>query len=162
MQRKVEVEIPAGVDSGNRLRLAGEGEHGRRGGPPGDLYVDIMVEPHPLFERRGSDVVSALPLHFAQAVLGTTLEVHTLHGDESLRIPAGTSHGQELRLHGKGIPHLGRSGRGDHVVRVEIDVPQPKNLSEEQRELLHRLAELDDKPVDDERGVFERVRDLFG
>jgi molecular chaperone DnaJ len=162
MLHKVEVDIPAGVDSGNRLRLAGEGEHGSHGGPTGDLYVDIVVEPHPAFERRGADVVSTLSLHYAQAVLGATLEVETLHGSESLRVPAGTSHGQELRLHGKGIPRLGRSGRGDHVVRVEIDVPRPKDLSEEQQELLHRLAELDGKEVDAERGVFDRVRDLFG
>jgi len=159
---KVEVEIPAGVDTGNRLRLSGEGEHGVRGGPPGDLYVDVVVEPHPIYERRGSDVITQLPIGFAQAVLGATLEVETLHGTEKVRIPAGTAHGRELRLHGKGIPKLGRSGRGDHVVVVEIEVPDPKELSEEQRELLHRMAELDGQEVDAERGVFERVRDLFG
>lgn len=159
---KVEVHIPAGVDTGNRLRLAGEGEHGLLGGPTGDLYVDIIVEPDSRFERRGSDVVSSLPLHFAQATLGATLPVETLHGLEQLQVPGGTAHGAELRLRGKGIPRLGSSGRGDHVVRIEIEVPDPKKLSEEQRELLHRLAELDEKDVDGERGMLDRVKDLFG
>jgi molecular chaperone DnaJ len=161
-ERSVEVKIPAGVDTGTRLRLMGEGEHGRRGGPKGDLYVDIFVEPHARFERQGADTRSRLDLSYSQAVLGTSVEVETLHGLVPLEIPAGTSDGREFRISGKGIDRLDGRGRGDHFARVRIVVPQPRELSEEQRELLRRLAEIDGKEVKSERGVIGRVRDLFG
>ena len=161
-ERSIEVKIPAGVDNGTRLRLAGEGEHGRRGGRAGDLYVDILVEEHALFEREGPHVLSALELSYVQAVLGTVAEVETLHGPEVLEIPAGTKHGKEFRLHGKGIARLDGRGQGDHIVHVQLAVPHPKNLSETEIELLRQLAEAEGKEVREDRGVLNRVRDLFG
>ena len=161
-ERTIEVKIPAGVDSGTRLRLTGEGEHGRRGGPLGDLYVDIFVEPHARFERDGAHIRSRIELSYSQAVLGTSVEADTLHGSVPLEIPSGTSDGAEFRLAGKGVDRLDGRGRGDHFVRVQIVVPQPRELSDEQIELLRRLAELEGKEVKGDRGVIGRVRDLFG
>lgn len=160
-QRTLEVRIPAGVDTGARLRLVGEGEHARQAGPPGDLYVVISVKEHPTFRRRDADVITELGLSYPQAVLGTTLEVETLHGPEELEIPPGTAFGKIFRLRGKGIPRLSSSGKGDHVVQVWIEVPHPKSLSSEQLELLRHLAELEGKTVRQGRGVIERVKDLF-
>ncbi|MEO8504605.1 MAG: molecular chaperone DnaJ [Acidobacteriota bacterium] len=162
VERTVEVKIPAGVDTGSRLRLTGEGEQGRRGGRRGDLYVVLHVAAHETFERDGADVWSVLELSYAQAALGAELEVETLHGPVELDVPAGTQPGREFRLRGKGIPRLGSSGKGDHHVRAAIVVPEPKSLSAEQTELLRRLAELDGKPVRADKGVLDKVRDLFG
>ncbi len=161
-RRTLEVKIPAGVDTGARLRLSGEGEHGRRGGRRGDLYVVVAVEPHATFHREGTHVLAEVEVGYAQAVLGTKLEVPTLHGPATLEIPPGTAHGEQFRLKGKGIPRLGGSGRGDHVAQVAIHVPRPASLSEEERTLLKRLAELEGQSVREERGVLDRVRDLFG
>jgi len=160
--RSIEVKIPAGVDTGTRLRLTSEGEHGRRGGPAGDLYVDIFVEPHAQFEREGAHTRSKLDLSYSQAVLGTSVEATTLHGLVPLEVPAGTPDGKEFKLAGKGIDRLDGRGRGDHFVRARVVVPQPRELSEEQLELLRRLAELEGNEVKGERGVIGRVRDLFG
>jgi molecular chaperone DnaJ len=159
-QRNIQVTIPAGVDNGVRLRLNGEGEHGRRGGPPGDLYVVLSVEPHERFQREGPDVRAELPLSYAQAVLGTSLEVDTLHGAVSLDIPAGTPHGKQFRLRGKGIERLDGSGRGDHVAAVHLRVPHPSKLSEDQVELLRRLAEAEGVEVK-EGGVLRKVKKIF-
>lgn len=161
-RRSIEVKIPAGVDSGTRLRLSGEGEHGRQGGRVGDLYVDILVEEHPRFVRQGVDVLSEVELTYPQAVLGTTVQVETLHGTEELEIPAGTAFGARFELRGKGIPRLGGSGRGNHVGVVRLSVPHPKELSEEHLEQLRRLAEIEGSEVRGERRVLDRVRDLFG
>jgi molecular chaperone DnaJ len=161
-ERSIEVTIPPGVDTGARLRLPGEGEHGRFGGPPGDLYIVLGVQPHPRFEREGPHVWSRLAVAYPQAVLGAQLAVETLHGEVPLDLPAGTQHGQEFRLRGKGIDRLDRSGRGDHVVRVEVEVPAPRQLSERELELLRELAEASGKPVREETGVFEKVRKMFG
>jgi molecular chaperone DnaJ len=160
--RSIEVKIPAGVDTGTRLRLTSEGEHGRRGGPAGDLYVDIFVEPHAQFEREGAHTRSKLDLSYSQAVLGTSVEAATLHGLVPLEISAGTPDGKEFKLAGQGIDRLDGRGRGDHFVRARVVVPQPRELSEEQLELLRRLAELEGNEVKGERGVIGRVRDLFG
>jgi molecular chaperone DnaJ len=159
--RQVGISVPAGVDTNTRLRRAGEGEHGRRGGPPGDLYVDIVVQPHERFRRHGADVLGTASITFPEAVLGADLEVDTLHGKTDLEIPAGTSHGALFRLRRKGIPHLDGRGRGDHVVQVEIQVPHPRDLDDERLDLLQRWAELDGSNVR-ERRVLDRVRDLFG
>lgn len=161
-ERSIEVKIPAGVDNGTRLRLSGEGEHGRRGGGTGDLYVDIFVEPHERFERQGPHVLGRVEISFPQAVLGSTLEVDTLHGTEQLEVPAGTSHGSLFRLTGKGIRKLDGRGQGDHIVEVRVRVPHPRELSEEEVEVLRRLAEIEGKEVKTDRGVLNRVRDLFG
>jgi molecular chaperone DnaJ len=161
-ERSISVKIPSGVDTGARLRLAGEGEHGRSGGPPGDLYVVIQVRPHTRFRRDGSTVLSRVTIAYPQAVLGANIEVDTLHGVAPLEIPAGTPHGRDFRLRGQGIDRLGGGGRGDHVVSVEVEVPHPKNLSEEEVTLLRRLAEIGGQPVKEERGVFDKVKNLFG
>ncbi|HEY4564011.1 MAG TPA: molecular chaperone DnaJ, partial [Thermoanaerobaculia bacterium] len=161
-ERAITVKIPAGVDTGARLRLAGEGEHGRRGGPPGDLYVVLQVRPHKQFRRDGSTVLSRATISYPQAVLGSSIEVDTLHGKSTLDIPAGTQHGRDFRLRGQGIPRLDGAGKGDHVVSVEVEVPQPRDLSPEELQLLRRLAELGGHPVKEEKGVIERVKNLFG
>lgn len=162
VERTVEVKIPAGVDTGSRLRLTGEGEQGRRGGRRGDLYVVLHVAAHERFERDGADVWSELELTYAQAVLGAEVDVETLHGEVALDIPPGTQPGKEFRLRGKGMPRLGGSGKGDHRVRTVIAVPDPKHLSAEQIELLRRQAELEGKPVRADKSVLGKVRDLFG
>jgi molecular chaperone DnaJ len=161
-RRRIEVKIPAGVDTGTRLRLSGEGEHGRRGGRTGDLYVDVVVEPHPALERRGNEILSAVDLTYAQVVLGTSVEIATLHGPHDLDIPAGTQPGAQFQLRGKGVPRLGRSGRGDHLVIVRVAVPNPRDLSEDHLERVRALAEAEGSVVKSERGVLGRVKDLFG
>jgi molecular chaperone DnaJ len=161
-ERSISVKIPAGVDTGARLRLAGEGEHGRRGGPPGDLYVVLQVRPHAQFRRDGATVFSRVSISYPQAVLGTNLEVDTLHGKAPLDVPPGTAYGRDFRLRGQGIPRLDGSGKGDHVVTVQVDVPNPRDLGEEEVQLLRRLAELRGHPVKEERTVLDRVKNLFG
>ncbi len=161
-RRKIQVKIPAGVDNGTRLRLTGEGEHGRRGGPTGDLYVDIGVEPHEVFLREGPHVLSELELAFPQAVLGAEVEVETLHGSEKLSVPPGTRDGTRFQLKGKGIEQLNGFGKGDHVVVARLSVPHPKNLTDEQLDLLRDLAELEGVEVKEGRRVLDRVKDLFG
>jgi molecular chaperone DnaJ len=162
-RRTIEVAIPAGVDDGSRLRLAGEGEHGRWGGPAGDLYVVVRVRPHERFGREGPHVFSTVKVGYPQAVLGATIEVETLHGKAPLEVPPGTAHGAQFRLPGQGIPRLGRSaGRGDHVVGIELEVPRARDLSEEERDLLRRLAELGGQPVR-EAGLVDKVKKkVFG
>ena len=160
-ERSITVKIPAGVDTGARLRLSGEGEHGRRGGPPGDLYVVLQVRPHKQFRRDGSTVLSRVAISYPQAVLGTAIEVDTLHGKSNLDIPAGTQHGRDFRLRSQGIARLDGGGKGDHVVTVEVAVPNPRDLSAEELQILRRLADLGGHPVKEEKGVMERVKNLF-
>jgi molecular chaperone DnaJ len=160
--RQIELKVPAGVDGGTRLRLAGEGEHGRGGGRPGDLYVDIVVQSHPNFRREGPHIFSEIPLSYPQAVLGATVDIDTLHGTETIEVPPGTAQGEQFTVRGKGIERLGGRGRGDHVAVAQLVVPQPPDLSEEEIEHLRALARLRGEPTRDERGVLGRVRDLFG
>ena len=138
--RTVEVEVPAGVGDGMDLRIEAGGEEGRQGGAAGDLYMTLRVTPHPLFERRGSDLVSVLELPVTQALLGTEVEVPTLDGTETLRLAPGTRSGTVLRLSGQGVPHLGRRGRGDLYVEVEVVVPE--GLSKNERALVEELADI--------------------
>jgi molecular chaperone DnaJ len=161
-ERSITVKIPAGVDTGARLRLTGEGEHGRRGGPTGDLYVVLQVRPRKRFRRDGTTVLSRMSIGYAQAVLGTAVEVETLHGRAPLDVPVGTPHGRDFRLRGQGIDRLDGSGRGDHVVTMEVEVPNPRDLSDEEIQLLRRLAELGGQAVKDEKTVLDRVKNLFG
>ncbi len=162
-QRSIQVRIPAGVDSGARLRLPGEGEHGRNGGPPGDLYVMIDVEPHERFDRRGADVLSTVKVGYPQAVLGCSVEVATLHGAANLDVPPATQPGSTFVLRSQGIPRINGRGRGDHIVEVELEVPGPQDLTDEELEHLHALAAVDGygSKVREERSLFSRVRDLF-
>lgn len=160
-ERDLQVTIPPGVDTGIRLRLRGEGEHGRRGGPSGDLDVLIQVEPHERFERHGTDVHEQIELSYSQLVLGTSIKVETLHDEETVRVPSGTSPGHEFRLRNKGIVDLNSHHRGDHIVHVALRVPKPKDLEEDHLELLRKLAKLEGDEVA-EGGVLGRVKNLFG
>ena len=158
-ERTLSVRIPPGVDDGTRLRVAGEGEGGHLGGPPGDLYVFLSVEEHPRFSRRDYDIHSEQPISITQAALGTELETETVHGKEKVRIPAGTQPNQVFRLRGKGVPFLDGRGRGDHFVHVAVRVPT--SLSDEERELLRKFGEIHGENPPEMRGVFEKVKDFF-
>lgn len=159
--RRLSVKIPAGVDSGSRLRMAGEGEGGQRGGSPGDLYIVIHVRPHKFFERDGDDVILDQPITFVQAALGAEIEVPTLDGPVKLKIPEGTQTGTTFRLRGKGIPHLRGYGRGDQHVKVYVAVP--RRLSEKQRQLLREFAKLGgDEVSEEDRNFFRKMRDALG
>ncbi len=140
-QHKLRVNIPAGVDTGARIRLAGEGEDGMGGGRPGDLYIVVNVKPHPIFRREGDDVHLEVPITFTQAALGSEIEVPTLDGKVELKIPPGTQNGRQFRMRGKGVAHLRGGGRGDQYVRTVVEVPT--NLTMRQRELLEELAGLE-------------------
>ena len=141
VSKKVAVKIPAGVDSGSRLRLTGEGEAGLYGGPPGDLYVFIVVEPHEFFERDNTDVICRIPISFIQAALGDKIMVSTLNGDKKLEIPKGMQPGDILRFSGLGIPSLRHGRRGDQIMQIIINTPT--NLSKKQEELLKEFAKLE-------------------
>jgi molecular chaperone DnaJ len=159
--RKIEVKIPAGVESGSRLRISGEGEAGTKGGTSGDLYIYIFVKAHSKFEREGNDVICELKLSITQASLGTTVMVDTLDGKVELKIPEGTQHGTTFRMRGHGIPHLRGHGRGDHHVRVKVTVPG--RLTGEQRELLKKLAlSWGEDLTADDKGFVDKVKDAFG
>ncbi len=137
-QRKILVNIPAGVDDGNQLRLSGEGDAGTRGGSPGDLYVILSVQEHELFTRDGDDIHYELPIDFVQAALGTEVEVPTIDGKSKLKIPPGSQTGTVFRLKGKGFPHLHHRGHGDQL--VTLFVVTPESLNDKQRQLLRELA----------------------
>ena len=160
-ERRIAVKVPAGVEDGVRLRMAGQGGAGGRGGPPGDLIVFVHVKPHPVFQRDGADLLTDLKVGFAQAVLGADLELTALEGPLQVKVPPGTASHSVLRLREVGLPRMGRAGRGDLKVRVVVDVP--KKLSAEEHDLLKRWAELRGEKVHGEgRGIFQRVKDAFG
>jgi molecular chaperone DnaJ len=141
--KKIQIKIPAGVDTGSRLRVTGEGEEPDRGGRAGDLYVILHVEPHPFFERHGDDIIFQMPISFAQAALGDNCEVPTLNGLRKLTIPSGTQSGQVFSLRGLGIPHLNHYGKGDLHIQVVVKVPT--TLNNRQKELLKEFAALEKK-----------------
>ena len=162
-KRKISIKIPAGVDSGSRLRVANEGEPGILGGPKGDLYVYIFVRPHKEFERNGNDVISRVNISFAQAALGATIQVNTLDGKVELKIPEGTQTGTAFRVKGKGIPYLRNPNqRGDqHIV---VTVQTPKKLTDTQRELLLRFANESNEDVNNlqvSKSLFEKIKDCL-
>ena len=144
-ERHLSVNVPKGVDDGMQLRLAGEGEPGSMGAPPGDLFVFIHVRAHELFERHGDDVVCRLDVSFPQAALGSDIEVPTLDGEAKVTVPAGTQTGTLLRLHGQGIPNVRTGVRGDQV--MQCFVKTPRSLTDRQRELLQELATIDGEKV---------------
>ncbi|MEP6900181.1 MAG: molecular chaperone DnaJ [Actinomycetota bacterium] len=158
-EKTLELKIPAGVETGSRLRVTGEGEAGVSGGPTGDLYVVLHVEEHETFERQGANLYSAAPVTFAQAALGAEIKVKTLDGEEDLKIPAGTQTGTVFRLKSQGMPVLGGRGRGDLFVAVTLITP--KTLTKEQRKLLEQLAEIEDIEFQDE-SFMDKVRNIFG
>lgn len=154
----MEVKIPRGVDTGTRLRIAGEGREGVQGGPPGDLFITIKVEKHPLFERDRDDLHTRLELQFPQVVLGASVEVPGIEEPETIDIPPGTPGGKTFRIRGKGMPRLRGSGRGDLYAHVFIDVP--KNLNEKERTLVEALAQEMGVPVQS-AGLLDRIKQLF-
>lgn len=158
-EKSMEVKIPAGVETGSRLRIAGEGEAGTQGGTSGDLYVVIHVKEHEHFERQGSNLYSSVPITFAQAALGSEITVQTLGSQQQVKIPAGTQTGTVFRLKGHGVPVLGGRGRGDHF--VSVTVVTPTTLTREQRRLLEQLSEVEAKDLED-KGLIDKVRNIFG
>jgi molecular chaperone DnaJ len=154
------VKVPAGVEQDTRIRYSGEGESGRFAGPAGDLYVVLEVKAHKFFERDGDDLHCVLPISFPQAALGTEVEIETLEGAASIKVPEGTQSGKTFKLKGKGVPHLNAHGKGDLI--VEIRVQTPSKLNKQQKELLRQLGEtmvVENTPTS--RGLFEKVKEMF-
>jgi molecular chaperone DnaJ len=140
INKKIQVKIPAGVDTGSKLKVRGEGEEGERGGPPGDLYVFLYVEPHEFFSRDGDDIICQIPISFPQAALGAEIEVPSLNGNKKVSIPKGTESGDIFRIKGEGFPKIKGYGRGDMVIQAIVKTP--KNLTKRQEELLREFEEL--------------------
>jgi molecular chaperone DnaJ len=159
-KRAIEVEVPAGIDEGQRLRLAGKGPSGPRGGPAGDLYAIVRVARHATLDRRGDELWQQLPVTMVQAALGTSVELATLDGPHQLEIPAGTQHGAQFRVRGFGVPRLRGGRRGDLVVEVRVDVPT--SLGPEEAELLAQFAALRGEEVTPpHEGLFSRIKSAF-
>jgi molecular chaperone DnaJ len=159
-EHSILVKVPAGVEQDTRIRYSGEGESGKYAGPAGDLYVVLSVKAHKFFERDGDDLHCVMPISFPQAALGTELEIQTLEGAATIKVPEGTQNGKAFKLKGKGVPHLNSHGKGDLI--VEIRVQTPAKLSRQQRELLKELGEtmvVENTPTS--RGLFEKVKDIF-
>ena len=164
VRRKIMIEIPAGVEDGSQICLRGQGRAGSWGGAPGNLFVTLSVEPHPVFQRDNHDIIYDLPINFAQAALGDKVEVPTLNGHAKISIEPGTQSGRMVRLKGKGVPHLRDGGCGDEVVRLWVVTP--KSLDEQQQRLFQELAKTLGKaesPKDKEgKGFSERIREALG
>lgn len=160
--RRIRVKIPPGADEGSQIRLSSEGNAGLKGGPSGNLYVLISVKEHSYFQRQDDDILYNLRVHYTQAALGDEVEVPTLDGPAPFRIPAGSQSGRVFKLKGRGIPHLNGTGRGDQLVTVQVVTPE--SLTEQQRRLLQELAKTFGKEVtpQDEKGFFEKMKDLIG
>jgi molecular chaperone DnaJ len=167
-ERRITVKIPAGIATGQRLRLYGEGEHGGAGGPAGDLYVVVHVQEHPFFHREGDDLYCEAPVNFPTLALGGEIEIPTLGEPETLSIPAGTQSGARFKLRGKGMPNVSGRGKGDLHVIVRAAVP--RKLTKEQKKLVEQLAQtMEPEIIDreapsngDEKPFFEKVKDIFG
>jgi molecular chaperone DnaJ len=164
-RRNIKVRIPAGVENGTHIQLAGEGEVGAGGGPPGDLFLEIVERPHQIFERDGDDLHCTVQIPMTAAALGTKVVVETLDGPEDIDIKPGTQSGQVIPLYGRGVKHLNESGRGD--MNIHVNVETPTHLDEEQEELLRRVAKLrgEERPpgkfAPGQSGFFSRLRDVF-
>jgi len=155
VRKSLTVKIPAGIESGQHLKLAGEGEPGKRGGPPGDLFVVIHVNQHKIFERSGRDLICQLPISFVQATLGAEIEVPTLLSKATLKIPKGTETHALFKIRGEGMPQLHGGGNGDLIVQVIVQVP--KKLTKDMEELLRQYAELSGEKVSEKaEGFFQR------
>ena len=158
-EKTIEVQIPAGIDHGQRVRIIGEGEVGYRGSKPGDLYLIVRVKPHKEFQRRGSDLYTDLPLSFTQAALGTKLELTTLDGVIELKIPSGTQPAKVFRIAGKGVPLVNSNKRGDLFVTARVVVPH--KLTKEETELIEKLAKLNGESVEVNKSFWENIKDSF-
>ena len=157
--KKISVKIPPGVDTGSRLRVAGEGEAGEKGGSPGDLYVVIHVELHDIFLRDGNDILCEIPITFGQAALGAKIPVPTINGNVKMNIPSGTQSGTVFRLKGRGMPDLRGHSKGDEHVRVTVETP--KKLTKRQKELLEEFESLNEGAGSSKSGLFDKVTDAF-
>lgn len=158
--KKLKVKIPAGVDTGMKLRVGGEGQPGSNGGPPGDLYVFLSVAAHPVFERRENDLHCVIPVNIAQAALGTEVHVLTFDGLETLKVPDGIQSGETLRLRNRGVPFVNGGGRGDLIVHIEVKTP--RKLNRDQRKLLEQLREsLPEENEPQEKSLLEKLKDYL-
>ena len=159
-REKLSVKVPAGIDEGQRLKLSGQGDAGANGGPNGDLFVLIHIQEHEFFKREEYDVLCEVPISFSQAALGCEIEVPTLGGRVSMKIPDGTQAGQKMKLRNKGITKLGGYGFGDQIITIHVETPT--KLSKEQRDLFHRLSEMEQNSSNPmTKGFFDRVKELF-
>jgi molecular chaperone DnaJ len=159
-EREITIKIPAGIEDGMTMRIAGEGESGEQGGPSGDLLCDVHIRPHPLFKRAGAEVYLELPVGFAQAALGAKIEVPTLRGRKEVKISGGTQGGHVVRMKGEGFPKIDGYGRGDQLVEVVVEVPS--KLTKEQEKLLREFAETEERNITPERKTFiDKVKKLF-
>jgi len=157
---KIKVSIPAGIDEGQQIRISGKGQPGKNGGPPGDLFVVVTIEKHEFFEREGNHIFLELPITFAQAALGDEIEVPTVHGKVSFKIPAGTQTGRTFRLRGKGVPNIRGYGQGDQHVRVRVVTPT--KLTSRQKELLKEFHAISNEdPLTGEESIFKRFKKAF-
>ncbi|HRU14467.1 MAG TPA: molecular chaperone DnaJ [Anaerohalosphaeraceae bacterium] len=160
-KRTLTVKIPPGVHEGQAIRINGEGEPGRFGGPRGDLYCYVRIKAHPFLMRKDSDLMVTVPLSFTQMALGTTIDVPTLNGTRKLKIPAGTQHGSIFRIRGQGLPDMRTGGRGDLLVQTAVEIP--RRLTPEQERLLRQYAEMEARQTGSESSsFFERIRKHFG
>ena len=158
--RTLKVKIPAGIDDGQAIQLRGQGGAGVNGGPAGDVIVTVSIRPHPIFTREGYDVVCEIPVSFAQAALGDTLQVPTIDGKVEYSIPEGTQPGTVFRLRGKGIQNVNGRGRGDQYVRVNVEIP--RNLTSKQKELLREFElTTTDENQQQKKGFWDKVKDAF-
>jgi molecular chaperone DnaJ len=160
VRRKIQIRVPAGADNGMRLRVSGEGEAGQKGGPRGDLYVDLFVKNHEIFVREGKNIICEMPISFTQAALGCEIEVPTLGGMMPLKIPSGTQTGKVFKLSRMGAPSLDGSQTGDQEVRIFVETPT--KLSDAQKELLKQFAEASGEKINPLSSTFvDKVRKLF-
>lgn len=158
--KTIQLNIPKGVDNGSVIPLRGEGEPGEKGGPAGDLYIILRVKPHELFKRDGNDIICEVPITFTQAALGDELVIPTLDGRVKYKISEGTQSGTVFRLRGKGVPYTRGNGRGDHYVRVIVEVP--KKLNSKQRDMLRKFSEEMGEEVHEQRKTFfDKVKEIF-
>ena len=158
--RTIKVDIPAGIDNGQRISLRGEGEAGKFGGPSGDLFINVVIKRHPVFEREGFDVFVDIPITFAEAALGAKIIVPTVHGKVEMTIPEGTQNGDRFVLKGKGIPHLRGSGKGNQYVTVSVEVP--KKLNSKQKEILKEFSEtFEPQNHSKVKKFFDNIKEMF-
>jgi molecular chaperone DnaJ len=159
-ERTIDVNVPAGVEDGTKIRYQEYGDAGPGGGTPGDLYVVLHVKPHSFFEREGKDLFCSVPISFTQAALGAEIMIPTLEGEHKLKIPEGTQTGTTIRVRGKGVPSLKGGGKGD--LHVQLRVQTPNKITKRQRELLEELGAFGVENKPEPRGLFEKVKDIFG
>lgn len=160
-KRTVTIKVPAGVHEGQGIRVGGEGEPGRSGGPNGDLYCYVRVKPHEFLERDGNTLIAVVPISFTQAALGATIDVPSLNGKQQLKVPAGTQYGSLFRIRGQGLPDMRTGRRGDQLVQITVETPA--NLNAKQEELLRQFAQTENKRVSPKsQGFFEKLKRHFG